>query len=175
MLFNICLGNQYTCEKGLKINIREAVRGVIVHNKNILLIQSNNGDYKFPGGGVENDETHTEGLLREIAEETGYTNCFVKEKIGVVIEGHMDEYEENAYFKMASHYYICELAGEEKIDQQLDDYEYEQGFTPKWITIDAAIDENEKIMDQFPKNRWIIRETYILRELKKIFLAANQI
>lgn len=173
MIFNKWLGNKDIDEKEMKINNREAVRGVIVHNNKILLIQSNSGDYKFPGGGVEMGESHTEGLLREIAEETGYTNCLVKEKIGVVIEGHMDEYEENAYFKMISHYYICELAGEEKIEQQLDNYEYEQGFTPTWITIDTAIEENEKIMNQFPMNSWVFRETFVLNELKSFFCLQN--
>lgn len=169
MIFNKCLGNIDIDEKGMKINKREAVRGVVVQNNNILLIHSNKGDYKFPGGGIEQDESHSDALLREIAEETGYTNCLVKEKIGVVIEGHMDEYEESAYFKMTSHYYMCELAGEEKIAQQLDEYEYEQGFTPKWISIDVAIEGNEKIMVQSPTNRWVFRESFVLKELKKHF------
>ncbi|WP_413299954.1 NUDIX domain-containing protein [Bacillus sp. 1P10SD] len=169
MIFYKRLGSNDIDEKGWKINNREAVRAVILHKNTFLLIHSNRGDYKFPGGGVERNESHTEALLREIAEETGYTNCLVKEKIGVVIEERIDEYEENAYFKMTSHYFICELVGEEKIDQQLDDYEYEQGFIPKWITIDDAIAENEKIMDQFPKNRWVFRETFVLKELKILF------
>lgn len=171
MIFLKCLGNNDIVENGWKINNREAVRAVIFHNNEILLIHSYLGDYKFPGGGVERNESHTESLLREIAEETGYTNCLVQEKIGVVIEERIDEYEENTYFKMTSHYYICELAGEEKIDQQLDDYEYEQGFTPTWIGMAAAIEENEKIMNQFPKNRWVFRETFVLKELKKSFWA----
>lgn len=175
MIFNKCLRNNNLEEKGWKINNREAVRAVIFHNNEILLIHSNWGDYKFPGGGVERNETHIDALLREIAEETGYTNCLVQEKIGVVIEERIDEYEENTYFKMTSHYYICELAGEEKIDQQLDDYEYEQGFTPKWISINAAIEENEKIMNQFPKNRWVFRETFVLKELNKFFLGPQNV
>jgi ADP-ribose pyrophosphatase YjhB (NUDIX family) len=169
MLFNKCLGNKDIDKKEMLINNREAVRGVVLHNDTILLIHSNRGVYKFLGGGVERNESHTEALIREIGEETGYTNCLVKEKIGVVVEERMDEYEENAYFKMTSHYYICELAGEEKIEQQLDNYEYEQGFTPTWITIDTAIEENEKIMNQFPMKSWVFRETFVLNELKSFF------
>jgi len=30
------------------------------------------GEYKFPGGGIERNETHAEALIREVMEETGY-------------------------------------------------------------------------------------------------------
>lgn len=82
----------------MKINYREAVRAVIVQNNKILLAHSNMGDYKFPGGGVDKNESHGEGLLREVAEETGYINCIMKDKMGVVIERYVDEYDDGAYF-----------------------------------------------------------------------------
>ena len=51
---------------------REAVRGVIFRDGELLMIYSTvNGDYKFPGGGIEADELHAEALQREIQEECG--------------------------------------------------------------------------------------------------------
>jgi len=52
--------------------IRVAVRGVAVSAGRVLMIYSPvNGDYKFPGGGVEDGESHAEALVREIREEAG--------------------------------------------------------------------------------------------------------
>lgn len=49
---------------------REAVRGIIKHeNKLLMVYSSKDGDYKFPGGGVDVGETHEEALVREIREE----------------------------------------------------------------------------------------------------------
>jgi 8-oxo-dGTP pyrophosphatase MutT (NUDIX family) len=168
MIFNELLGNQEIDENEVKINYREAVRTVIIENNKILLIHSNMGDYKFPGGGVEKNENHTDGLLREVAEETGYINCVVKDKMCVVIERHLDEYDNNAYFQMTSHYYLCELTDDEKVAQQLDDYECAQEFTPKWLILDNAIKIYQKVINQFEQNRWINRENFVLKELKKI-------
>jgi 8-oxo-dGTP pyrophosphatase MutT (NUDIX family) len=146
---------------------REAVRAIIITNNNILLVHSNRGDYKFPGGGVEENESHAEGLIREVREETGYINCIVKDKVGIVIERKFDEYDNNVLFQMTSHYYLCELTDEEKITQQLDEYEYILDFTPKWVSLDDAILQNESLIKQFEKNSWLKRETFVLKEVKK--------
>ncbi|MCP8615695.1 NUDIX hydrolase [Salirhabdus salicampi] len=145
---------------------REAVRAILITNNNILLVQSNRGDYKFPGGGVEDNESHYNGLIREVREETGYINCIVKDKVGIVIERKVDEYDNNVLFQMTSHYYFCELTNEEKLTQQLDDYESILGFTPKWVSLDDAIKQNENLIKEFEKNSWLKRETFVLKEVK---------
>ena len=149
------------------ISQREAVRAIIIINNNILLVQSNRGDYKFPGGGVEENESHAAGLIREVREETGYINCIVKDKIGTVIERKIDEFDNNVLFQMTSHYYLCELTSEEKIKQQLDEYEYILEFTPKWVSLDDAIVQNESLIKIIEKNSWLKRETFVLKEVKK--------
>lgn len=166
MLFNILLGSPIV-EKRIEVNSREAVRAVIMQGGKIFLIHSNKGDYKFPGGGVEENETYTEALQREIKEEAGYKYCHVKEKIGLVVERKLDEYEENSYFQMNSHYYLCELHSNEKEEQKLDDYELKQQFLPEWITIKEAIEQNEKLRHLPEMNKWITREILVLKELQK--------
>lgn len=130
------------------------------------MVKSNLGDYKLPGGGVDDGERDEEALIREIQEETGFKNCQVKQYVGAVVESHWDVYEPEAVFEMTSHYYICEWPGE-KGEQNLDSYEEDQGFTPVWIRTEEAIAHNEKVMDYTKRNLWIQRENYVLNQLLK--------
>ena len=45
-----------------------------------------NGDYKFPGGGIEPNEPHIETLRREIREESGATLTQITGEFGKTIE-----------------------------------------------------------------------------------------
>ena len=68
---------------------RTAVRGIIYDRDRLLMVQTRLGDYKFPGGGVQENETHEEALKREIAEETGYTDVTICCCFGTVFEQNM--------------------------------------------------------------------------------------
>jgi 8-oxo-dGTP pyrophosphatase MutT (NUDIX family) len=151
-----------------KTKERIAIRAIIMTNNRILLVQSNRGDYKFPGGGLEENESHKECLKREVREETGYIRCNVKDKAGIVIERRLDEYIDHALFQMTSHYYLCDLATEEKEAKQLDEYEAILDFTPKWISLEEAIKQNEKLIERYEQNSWLKRETYVLKQLEKM-------
>jgi 8-oxo-dGTP pyrophosphatase MutT (NUDIX family) len=168
-MFHEVLGHSNIDENKMKINTREAVRAIIIEDNKILMVHSNLGDYKFPGGGVEHHESHAEGLIREVAEETGYLSK-IGDKMGVVIERHVDDYDKEAIFQMTSHYYLCELTGE-VVAQQLDDYESEQEYTPKWVDLDDVIQQNETMIIQSEQNVWIHRENFVLKELKKIMVS----
>ena len=51
---------------------RPSVRGIIVRGGKLALVHSLKYDYyKFPGGGIDDGETHTATLVREVREETG--------------------------------------------------------------------------------------------------------
>lgn len=167
MLFNYVLGLQETNTENMNVNYREAVRGIILHNDNILMVHSNKGDYKFPGGGINIGENHEETLKREVREETGYIIENVINKIGVVTERNVDEYEKDSIFEMISYYYLCKVS-DKQVFQQLDDYEKELDFRPIWIDLDKAIYLNEEILKNQikDKNRWVYRETTVLKALK---------
>ncbi|MDF2066801.1 NUDIX domain-containing protein [Bacillus sp. Cr_A10] len=169
MIFNKVIEVQHV-QGDIKVNYREAIRAIIFHKNKILLVHSNKGDYKFPGGGVEGDESHSECLIREVAEETGYINCIIKDKLGSVIERKLDEFDNNALFQMTSHYYLCELINDKRIAQQLDKYESAQEFRPEWVSLHDAIEQNEKIINSFDieKNGWVKREIFVLKKLKNI-------
>ncbi|MCM3122850.1 NUDIX domain-containing protein [Mesobacillus sp. AQ2] len=167
MNFNLELDEQ-NLKSFLKTIDRVAIRAIIMKNNRILLVESNWGDYKFPGGGLEENETHEDCLKREVREETGYVNSLVKDKVGIVIERKMDEYEDHTLFQMTSHYYLCELATDEKVTQQLDDYEAKMDFTAKWVTLEEAIIQNESLINNLEKNSWLKRETFVLKHIKEM-------
>jgi ADP-ribose pyrophosphatase YjhB (NUDIX family) len=56
--FNKLLGNP-EIKNYNSVILREAVRAIIIVDNKILLIRSNRGDYKFPGGGLEEKENHS--------------------------------------------------------------------------------------------------------------------
>ena len=47
------------------------VKALIVSSNNKILLVNNYQDYQFPGGHMENNETYSEALKRELLEETG--------------------------------------------------------------------------------------------------------
>lgn len=145
--------------------IREAVRGIILKNGRILMIYSKrDGDYRFPGGGVNEGETYEETLLREVKEESGASVTRILGDFGRVIEYDRPAEKEYDLFRRTSYYYLCEVA-EKMGDQALDPYEKESGFTPVWVDIDEAIAQNSGIISnpEIETSRWTPRETYILK------------
>lgn len=170
IIFNMIIEEQEIPD--FKVNYREAIRAIIFQQNKILLVHSNKGDYKIPGGGIEGNESHSECLIREVVEETGFVNCIIKEKLGSVIERKIDQYDNNALFQMTSHYYLCELINDKRIAQQLDDYEAAQEYSPEWVLLTDAIEQNEKIINssETEKNEWLKREIFVLKKLKNTLI-----
>lgn len=53
---------------------------IIIEKETVLLIESNRGDWGFPKGHVEKDETEVETAAREVKEETNLDVKIYKEK-----------------------------------------------------------------------------------------------
>ena len=150
-----------------KTFIREAVKGVIIKDNQILMIHSRqNGDYKFPGGGVELSESPEETLIREIKEECGAVVDEIGEKIGTVVEYKKAREPEYDVFKMVSAYYLCQIS-EKKNELKLDPYEQDLGFHPVWVSISEAISQNKKVFkaQKDDVSKWTKREIFVLESL----------
>ena len=168
MVFNYSFGMQKVKDGNIKVNHREAIRAIVLNDSKLLMIHSNKGDYKFPGGGMNENESHEEAVKREVREETGYIISSVKVKLGEVTQRNVDTQEKDCIFEMVSHYYLCEITGEQT-QQELDDYEAELEFCPIWISLEEAINLNEEILAKGSKdkNPWVRRETTVLKALKE--------
>lgn len=174
MLFNKLFEIDKVSDSIGNVNFREAVRGIIINDKKILMVHSKNEDYKFPGGGIKKHEGHIDTLIREIQEETGYVCNKINEQAGIVIEKSKDRYVNNRIFKMISYYYFAEVSNIKK-NQKLDAYEAKLEFRPEWITIEEAVNNNEKIISSGiePIANWIFRETYVLKKIKNYINEIN--
>lgn len=147
--------------------IREAVRGIINREEEMLLIHSQkNGDFKFPGGGIKVNEKHEEALAREVKEECGVHHVQILQPFGQVVEYKKPVEHGFQVFKMISFYYFCATEGE-FLKQELDGYEKRLGFKPVWVEIDGAIRNNNAIINSSrEKPRWIYRDTFVLEQVR---------
>ena len=156
------------CKKNLKLKglftYREATRGIIIENNQILLVFSEKfKDYKLPGGGLEKNENFEQALLREVKEETGLSvkiESFFEE----IMEFDEAQEIEMDYFKMYSKYFICKKL--EKNSQIIS----EIGSKTMWVNIDEAIIKNKKAMLK-SNSPWVQRELEILVNIKNRLFA----
>lgn len=151
------------------INQRTAVRGVIHYQNKILMVQTNRGDYKFPGGGLEEGETEKETLLREITEETGYTDIHIGVKIGETFEQNIDTEDPESYFQMKSCYYECWLMSDKRAPGVQDDYEEKLGFRGIFVTVEEAYQSNLSLLKREQKKMHdFLQKSYITQMDQKI-------
>ena len=110
---------------------REACRGIVISEDNILLTYEVNTDqYFLPGGGLEQGENLAECCIRELAEETGYQ---VEPRYQYLT---INEYYEE--WKFVSHYFVCAVTGE--TSRKLTEREAEVGLEPRWVPLDEAVE-----------------------------------
>lgn len=169
MLFDLALGlspeNLPSATEQQRVHVREAVRAIVWHDGKLLLVHTGSGDYKFPGGGITETESHLDALRREVREETGLTVAAVGACVGVTAERMQDRFEPGLIFTMYSHYYLATVSGQQE-SLELDAYEAELDFQPVWIEPASAVAANEAIiLRNVSVNRWVHRETAVLKAL----------
>ena len=64
--------------------------------------------------------------------------------------------------KQNSYYYFCEINGDLGA-LNLEDYEEDLGFHPKWVNVESALEQNKKVLaESNPAPRWTKRDTFVL-------------
>ncbi|MBQ8798143.1 MAG: DUF402 domain-containing protein [Lachnospiraceae bacterium] len=155
-------------EEDWQHSARPSVRGIIRKGDTLAMVHSALYDYyKFPGGGFKEGEDHKAALIREVQEETGLN---VKpetiKEYGFVLRLQKSEHLEKTIFEQENFYYTCEVL-EEIGEQNLDDYEAEEGFTLKFVKPEEAIRTNRNCHCTEWDKAMVERETKVLEGLKK--------
>lgn len=148
---------------------RPSVRGIIFDdNGNIAMVYSRKYHYyKFPGGGIEGDESHIETLAREIKEEAGMTLIpeSAKEFGEVLRIQKKDEADDDVILIQYNYYYTCEV--EDEIgEQNLDDEEKDADFVLKFVPIEEAIKTNGAFHGKPIKKQMVERERRVLEIIR---------
>ena len=151
-----------------KAFIRPSARAIIIKDNKIYMVHSLVYDYyKFPGGGIENNESNIDALIRETAEEAGLV--VIKDSIKEYGYVHRIQKAKDPGYSMFiqdNFYYLCDVE-DRKIIQNLDDYEDFEKFTLELVDPRVAIDTNRN-KDHGPKDLAMIeREAKVLELLIK--------
>lgn len=136
-----------------KAFVRPSARSIIIKDGKVAMVHSIKYDYyKFPGGGIEEEEDKVEALIRETLEEAGLIviRNSIKE-YGYVHRVQKSDHLDAEFFVQDNYYYLC--AVEDKLEKQrLDGYEQEELFTLEFVMPEEAIcinrNENHGLKDQ---------------------------
>lgn len=164
MGFNLVSGEKKV-SKLCDVSVRNTVKGIIFNDNNILMIKTNEGDYQFPGGGLEKEETRNDALKREVREETGYKVTEIYETLGLLTVNRRKSNKE--YFVIHSEYVRCNIDLKDKVPLVLDEREKKLGFKAEFVSIYDAYKNNINLLknDNGTLNSWIYRETEVLKNL----------
>jgi 8-oxo-dGTP pyrophosphatase MutT (NUDIX family) len=150
-----------------EVLVQPAARGIIWKDGRLALVRSVKYGYcKFPGGGVDEGESLTDALIREVREEAGLE--VIPESIRPF---GMSKRREKGIWKHVldqdSYYYLCDVT-DRILPQELGKHEKEAKFVLDYLGPHEAIEANEAYLRKDPKVA-IDRDNRILR-----ILAAEQ-
>ena len=142
---------------------KTAARGIIRKDGKLALVHSTAfGYYKFPGGGLEKDESLIDALIREVREESGL-DVIPSSVREFGMAKRIEKASWNHILDQDSYYFTCEVS-DTMYPQELGDNEKIAGFVLEYIDPEDAVEANERYLSE---NNYgaIIRDTRVLRML----------
>lgn len=162
LLFNLDSKNY---QEDYHMIYREASRAIIIKDNKIAMVKSlKEGFYKFPGGGIWENESKEEAVVREVLEETGLTlkKDSIKE-YGYTLENRKSDVYENSIFSQKSFYFFADIE-DYLLEQRLTDDERELEFVLEWIDL-KEVHRLNSLIEINKDNRFVERETKVLELL----------
>jgi len=148
---------------GKSMFTRLAARSIALQGDMILLLYTERyEDYSLPGGGIDEGESKTDSMIRELTEETGAKNIRDIKPFGIY-EEYRPWYKPDFDIQhMISYCYMCQV-DKELGDTNYESYEIRNGMKALWVNIHEAIKHNKKtIATSQKKGMSIERETFLL-------------
>ena len=119
---------------------KESIVAVVYDEENDKYLTINwgdNGGRLFIGGTIKDDETPVECALREIKEETGYSDISLV-RDGFKINHHYYAYNKNKYFNIEATPLLFKINSDKCDSQNLDE---DEKFDVEWVSKDIIIKE----------------------------------
>lgn len=123
-------------------------------DKYLTINWGNNGGRLFVGGTIKENESSLECAIREIAEETGYTDISLV-KTAFKINHHYYAYNKDKYFNIEATPFLFTLNSDKRVSQNLDD---DEKFQVEWVSKDVV---SKEIADELHKKsfEYTVNET----------------
>ncbi len=103
---------------------------VIIKNENDeYLLQIEDDQVHCVGGGIEEGETPEEAIVREMVEETGYTNFEVTGVVADHVQGQAYRIPKNRNQQCDSKFFEITVRGDERVKSEVEDGKHQQ----KWV------------------------------------------
>lgn len=152
-------------EPGGQVFSRPSARAIVIENGRVAMVYSQKfRHYKFPGGGIEPNESRESALIREAREEAG----LVLDPASIRPYGYVHRIEKGdrePIFIQDNFYYLASASS--IVPQELDGYEAEEGYTLKWVDPREAIAQNKALTGIYMRKHhtMLLREAMVLERL----------
>ncbi len=145
LLFEIDKQDYAACTRRF---VRHSARSVIIRGKTVAMVHSLKYDYyKFPGGGIEGDESPVAAMLRETREEAGLVvKPETVKEYGYVHRIQKSTKNAAECFVQDNFYYLCD-AERTPVSQQLDHYEAEERYTLEFVDPQTVLQKNRAVAE----------------------------
>jgi 8-oxo-dGTP pyrophosphatase MutT (NUDIX family) len=112
----------------------QAAGGVVIDQDDHVLVlrRPSRDEVRLPKGHVEKGESHLEAALREVTEESGYTELVVVADLGHQVV--QFEYKGKRVVR-DEYYYLCRLGDTPQIERHAQELQ----FVPDWVGWDQAL------------------------------------
>ena len=146
--------------------VRNSARSIIIRDKKIAMIHSLKYDYyKFPGGGIENEESPVDAMMRETREEAGLVvKAETVLEYGYVHRIQRSDSDPSECFVQDNFYYLCDTE-DETVSQCLDHYEASENYALEFVAPALAIQKNRNVQDSPYNPMMFEREARVLEML----------